>query len=44
MALSPTVAARDAAPLYFIYLAYLPYGTWWGYAVWRRNVRGHRDA
>lgn len=34
------VAAKDAAPLYFIYLAYLPYGTWWGYAVWRCNVRG----
>jgi len=31
------VAARDVAPLYILYLAYLPYGTWWGYAVWRRN-------
>lgn len=36
------MAARDVAPLYFLYLAYLPYGTWWGYAVWRRNSESHR--
>jgi tryptophan-rich sensory protein len=38
------VAARDAALLYFVYLVYLPYGTWWGYAVWRRSVKDHHDA
>jgi tryptophan-rich sensory protein len=35
---------RKAALSYIIYLVYLPYGTWWGYAVWRLNEKNHTDA